>query len=240
MVHFAPALYTFQPRNKPVPRRGRPVYRSVLDTTNREQLTKLWIIQLAPICSIVILSLQTLNISEDRGNGERAPVALEVHKTILACDVALDLEFVPFRMTDIVNRNIVMLAPEERNGSNSSRCPSMLSAAVRPCRSATTQCSTQNVLASVAIGPARDIAGREDPGMFGLPDESSRRSRDRWRDRPFPRVRSAVAPTPTTTIRLEHATASQRYPFLVDGVRNISKMKNDTMLLVERARESPI
>ena len=43
-----------------------------------------------------------------------------------------------------------------------SRSPSMLSAAVCPCRSATTQCSTRMASPVMPIRPARDVAGGED------------------------------------------------------------------------------
>ena len=44
----------------------------------------------------------------------------------------------------------------------------MFRAAAWPCRSATTQCSTRIRVAGVRIGPARDVAGREDAGRAGL------------------------------------------------------------------------
>src|SRR5271166_3497086 len=63
------------------------------------------------------LGFQALLVAEDRSDSERASVELETGETILAGDASLDREFVPpLRMTDVVDRDVVVLAPEERSG----------------------------------------------------------------------------------------------------------------------------
>jgi len=42
------------------------------------------------------LGLQAFDVTEDRGDGKGAPIALEAQEVVLACDVALDDELVPF------------------------------------------------------------------------------------------------------------------------------------------------
>src|SRR5271157_1741533 len=70
------------------------------------------------------LGFQVLDIPKDRGDGERASRASDAHQAVFGGDIAFDGEFVPsFGMADIVDRNIVVLAPEERNGVESFMSP---------------------------------------------------------------------------------------------------------------------
>src|SRR5262245_52464777 len=61
--------------------------------------------------------LQAVDIAEDRGNCKAAPLVLEAENAVSRRDLTLDRDLVPFGgVADIVDRQIVMLAPEERNG----------------------------------------------------------------------------------------------------------------------------
>ena len=57
----------------------------------------------------------------------------------------------------------------QKNGGavNGRSPPRMFSAATRPIRCATTQCSMRTLLAGRRVGIARDVAGREDAGGAG-------------------------------------------------------------------------
>src|SRR6202040_3371433 len=62
------------------------------------------------------LRLQAGAVAIDRGNGEHAPAAAIAQQAIARRDVALDRDVVPrLGMADIVDRHVVMLAPEERH-----------------------------------------------------------------------------------------------------------------------------
>ena len=109
--------------------------------------------------------LEAREIAKDRGDRERASRATHAHKAVFAGDVAFDGEIVPLLgMADVVDWNVVVLAPEEGNRierlaqtqhvegrrlSLSFRHDPMLDA---------------NGLAREAIRPARDVAGGEDSG----------------------------------------------------------------------------
>src|SRR5262245_28105980 len=61
--------------------------------------------------------LQVGNVAEDRRYGQRAAALLEAQQAILAGDIAFDGQLIPLLgMADIVDRDVVMLAPEERHG----------------------------------------------------------------------------------------------------------------------------
>src|ERR1700722_19877614 len=61
--------------------------------------------------------LEACAIAIDRSDRERASAALVSQQAILRGDIAVHRDFVPFLgVTDIVDRHIVMLAPEERHG----------------------------------------------------------------------------------------------------------------------------
>ena len=90
------------------------------------------------------LGLKAFAISVDRRYRFCTTRVLKRTTQSLAAMVAFDCDLVPFfRVPNVIDRDVVMLPPEKGNGSDASRCPIMLSAAVWPWRSATTQCSTR-------------------------------------------------------------------------------------------------
>src|ERR1700730_3670219 len=63
------------------------------------------------------LGLKAFNVAENRGDGEHAPIALELQETVLARDITVDRDLVPILgMSNIVDRDVVMLTPEKRHG----------------------------------------------------------------------------------------------------------------------------
>src|SRR5262249_31524902 len=62
------------------------------------------------------LGLEAVEIAIDRSNGEHAAVAAIAQQAVLRLDVALDRDRVPaLGMTDIIDRHVIVLAPEERH-----------------------------------------------------------------------------------------------------------------------------
>src|SRR5271156_2207835 len=60
------------------------------------------------------LCLQACEIAVDRGERKHLALIPVAQQTIAACDVAIDNDLVPFLgMADIVDRHVVVLAPEE-------------------------------------------------------------------------------------------------------------------------------
>ena len=79
------------------------------------------------------LRFEALRVAEDRGDGERSSATLVANKTILGGDVALDSDLVPsLGMTDVIDRDVVMRAPEKGAAANGVRSPMRLSAATWP------------------------------------------------------------------------------------------------------------
>ena len=60
------------------------------------------------------LGSKAFKVAIDRDDGSHAPIALETEEAVFAHDVAVYNDVIPFLgMTHIIDRNIVMLAPEE-------------------------------------------------------------------------------------------------------------------------------
>src|SRR6202011_4445541 len=70
------------------------------------------------------LGLEAFEVTEDRGDGKHAPIALEPQDTVLRGNVTLNRELIPFiGMADIVDRDVVVLAPEKGDGGKSLAVP---------------------------------------------------------------------------------------------------------------------
>src|SRR6185312_7172404 len=63
------------------------------------------------------LRLEAVDVAVDRGDGEHASLGLVAQHAVAPLDVAVDGDLVPFLgVADIIDRHVVMLAPEERHG----------------------------------------------------------------------------------------------------------------------------
>ena len=63
------------------------------------------------------LGPKRLQVAEYRSDGKHPPATFVAQQAILGVDIALDRYLVPlFRVADIVDGNVVVLAPEERHG----------------------------------------------------------------------------------------------------------------------------
>ena len=108
------------------------------------------------------------------------PSRLEAHQAILAGNIALDVELVPFLgMADIVDRNVVVLAPEERNGVKFLAPPEHVERRGLSLALGDDPMLDANRLAAMRVGPARDVARGENRPARSFPDRRPRRRRDR-------------------------------------------------------------
>src|SRR5258707_12443926 len=94
--------------------------------------------------------LEAFDIPVDRGDGKRAPIAVETQKAGPARDVPLDRELVPFLgMADIVDLYVVMLTPEKRNVGKFLAVPEHIDGPGLPLPLATNPMFDANELAAV-------------------------------------------------------------------------------------------
>ena len=93
-------------------------------------------------------------------------------------------------------------------------------------------------LAAVRIGPARNVAGREDPGRarfeIGVHDDAAINGEPGLFGELDPR---AHADAGDHEIGLERAAALELHLLAVDGARRVLEVENDAVLLVQRAHE---
>src|SRR5262249_16608666 len=109
------------------------------------------------------------DVAVDRGHRELLAVATVSYQAAARFDVALDVEIVPrLGMPDVVDRHVVVLAPEERNLGKSL----LLAENVASCRLTLPlghdPMLDPQILAGMGIGPPRDVAGGKDCGHGGL------------------------------------------------------------------------
>ena len=167
------------------------------------------------------------------------PLELVAQQAVLAGDVAVDRQLVPFLgVADIVDRDVVVLAPEERHGvellaqaQHVERRGLALALGDHPVLDA-------DRLAAVRIGPAGDVAGGEDARRAGL---EKRVDHDAAIDGE-PRLLGKLEPRPHADahddeIGLERAAALQLHLLAVDGGHRVLEMEDDAVLLVQRAHE---
>ena len=111
------------------------------------------------------LRLQTLAVASDRGHRQHPSVGPVTHGTIVLVRKPLDLDRVPpLGVTDVVDRQVVMLTPEERHldearaiSEEGPRDGLALPLSNDP------MLDTHETAAS-RIGPSRGVANRKDPG----------------------------------------------------------------------------
>ena len=57
-----------------------------------------------------------MTVAEDRGHRQHLAITTIAHQAVARFDVAFNVEIVPFLgMPDVIDRHVVVLAPEERN-----------------------------------------------------------------------------------------------------------------------------
>src|SRR5262249_39549313 len=115
------------------------------------------------------LGLEAGDVPEDRGDGERATALLVAHQAVLARNITLDRHFVPgLGVADIVDRDVVMLAPKEWYGLELFAPAQHIQRGRLPLTLGDDPMFDADALPRVRIGPARDVAGAIDVGRARL------------------------------------------------------------------------
>src|SRR5665213_3170577 len=113
--------------------------------------------------------LQARQIARHRNHRQNAPRAFESKHTIMAGDVSVDVDLIPFLgVTHIVDAHVVVLTPKERHGSKWLGIPQHIARRGLSLTLGNHPMLDAHVLATVWVGPARNIAGRKDSRLAGL------------------------------------------------------------------------
>src|SRR6185437_5802805 len=113
--------------------------------------------------------LEALEVAINGSDGERAAVAHIAHDAVALGDVAVDCYLVPtFGVSDVVDRNVVVLAPEERDRIESLAATEHVERGGLAMPLGDDPVLDADCRAAVRVGPAGDVAGRIDIGRAGL------------------------------------------------------------------------
>src|SRR5262249_27755307 len=112
--------------------------------------------------------LQVREVAVDRGDGESATGLPVTHQAIPALDVAIDLDAIPLLgVADIVDRHVIVLAPEERYGVELFASAQHVQGRRLPLALGHHPLVGASGLTAVGIGPPREVAGGKDAGVAG-------------------------------------------------------------------------
>src|SRR6267142_2696606 len=112
---------------------------------------------------------QALDVAIDRGDREHPPLVLVAHHAVARSDVALDRQFVPtLGVADVVDRYVVVLAPEERHGIESLPRAEHVERGNLPLALRHHPVFDPDRGTTVPVRPARDVAGGEHGGRVGF------------------------------------------------------------------------
>src|SRR6185437_15342797 len=186
------------------------------------------------------LGLEALGVAKDRGDRERAPGAAHAHEPVLGPDIALDREVVPaLGMADIVDRNVVVLTPEERDRIERLAPPEHVERRRLSLPFRHDPMLDADGLAGEAIGPARDVAGGEDPGRARFEEAIDRDAAVGLEPgrlgEPDTRPHADAG---DDEIGLENASVAQRHSLALDAARGVAQVEDDAVLLVNRLHEA--
>src|SRR5438876_3011976 len=184
--------------------------------------------------------LEALDIAEDRGDRQHAAVAAVANEAILRRDVAVDRQVIPrLGVADIVDRHVVVLAPEERHGREGLAVSQHVERGGLALALGHDPMLDANIGAAVRVGPAGDIAGREDTGRAGfeirIDDDPAIELEARRFGETGPR---AYPDARDDQVRLDHAARFQPDQLALDRARGVLEMEDHPMLPVERAHEA--
>src|SRR5438874_13686896 len=120
-----------------------------------------------PCLSLTLLhgrfGLEALQIAENRCHGAQSPLVPIAQQAIVAGDVTFDGEVIPHRrIADVVDRYVVVLAPEEGSGAEFLALAQHIERGELALPLGEDPMFDTDILAAARIGPARDIAGRKD------------------------------------------------------------------------------
>jgi hypothetical protein len=109
------------------------------------------------------LGLKTFEVAKDRGDSSHASIALKAKETIFAHHVSVDHDLVPrLCVADIVDRDIVVLAPEERHLSEGCSLPKHVERRGLSLALSNNPVLDADVLTRIWIRPSSDVARGKD------------------------------------------------------------------------------
>src|SRR5579863_6683838 len=115
------------------------------------------------------LGVEAGDVAEDRGDREHAAVASIADEAILRFDTAVDRDLVPpLGVADIVDRHVIVLAPEERHGVETLIEPEHVGRRGLALTFGDDPMLDAHGLAGMRVGPAGDVAGGIDAGRARL------------------------------------------------------------------------
>src|SRR5262249_3616557 len=143
-------------------------------------------------------------------------------------------------MADIVDRHVVVLAPEERDGAEGLATSQHGERGGLTLPLGDNPMLHPNALATVQVGPARNVSGRIDSRHARLQVMTDDHAAIERKTGLFSKLETRPhANAGDNQIRRELATALQHDGVAVDGSGRVLEMEDDPMLLVESAHEIP-
>src|SRR5262249_4204780 len=143
-------------------------------------------------------------------------------------------------VADVVDRHVVVLAPEERHGGEGRATSEHGEGGGLTLALGDDPVLHPNALTTVRIGPARDVSGRVDSGharlQIGAGDHAAIERKAGF----FSKLETwAHTDAGNYQIRRERAAVLQRDGLAVDGAGRVLEVEDHAMLLVEGTHEVP-
>src|ERR1700730_15782293 len=198
------------------------------------------LVDLSALCLLHCkLRLKACKVAIDRSDGEYAALQLVFQQAIPVRDVAFDGYLVPpLGMTDIIDRHIVVLAPEERYRVEDLSLSQHIARSGLALAFRHHPMLDPDVLLGMWIGPARYITHGVDSGDAGFEEPVHRNAAVDFEARLFCQADARpYADADDHEFGLQHAAALERRALAVDRDDGIAQMKDDAVFLVQSANE---
>src|SRR5262249_50250417 len=183
--------------------------------------------------------LEIFHVAEDRSNGQHLVAAAIAHQAVARWDVALDVEIGPFfTLPSVIDRNVVVLAPEERNMGKSLPLPEHVARRRLPLPLGHHPVLDPQILAGMGVGPAGDVAGGENPRHASLEILVHRHAAVGLQAGALGQLDPRPhANADNDELGRQRAAALELDTLAVDRYRGFLEMKYDAVLLVNGADE---
>src|SRR5262245_8035787 len=183
--------------------------------------------------------LEAGDIAVDRGDGQGAPAAPIADQAVLGGNFTIDGDLIPgLCMPDIVDRQVVMLAPEKWHGSKFLAQPQHVEGGGLPLPLGHHPMLDANRAAAIGVGPASNVAGGEDTRRPGLEIAVNQHATVDGDARLLGELQARAHADPgDDEIGLELATAFELDALCFDGGGGVFEMKRDAMLAVKGSHE---
>src|SRR5579872_299375 len=187
------------------------------------------------------LGIETGDVAVDRGHREHAPAVLVEDQAVLRADIAVNGDFIPlFGVTDIIDRHVVMLAPEERHRVEHLALPEHIARRGLALPLRDHPMFDANGLARMLVRPTGDVAGGIDAGNAGF---QIRIDLDAAVDRKaalFGKCKTRLhADADDDEVGLDHGSTLQAGALALDRGDSVAEVKDDAVLFMQRADEVP-